>query len=158
MRGSGEGSQEKKRINPSIWDLWNWKHEKMNSFVSHNDSLPGEIIILKLVWPQNQSLFNCIYFGLLILLASLGNSGRAFSLPCVCVCVSVCVWEREREREKFQKLAYFMVFNRMIFVWVFPSPLVLCWWSSLLITHFPVVSCFLKALFTIFKSIRLFAF
>ena len=76
----------------------------MNSFVSHNDSLPGEIIILKLVWPQNQSLFNWIYFGLLILLASLGNSGRAFSLPCVCVCVcvcvSVCVCERERERER----------------------------------------------------------
>ena len=74
----------------------------MNSFVSHNDSLPGEIIILKLVWPQNQSLFNCIYFGLLILLASLGNLGRAFSLPrvCVCVCVCVCVGEREREIPK----------------------------------------------------------
>jgi hypothetical protein len=38
----------------------------MNSFVSHNDLLPGEIIILKLIWPQNQSSFNCIYFELLI--------------------------------------------------------------------------------------------
>lgn len=35
---------------------------------------------MKIVWPQSQSLFNCIYLWLLILLASIGNSKSAFSL------------------------------------------------------------------------------
>lgn len=80
MKGSGEGSQVKRKINPSIRDLWYWKHQKMNSFVRHNNSLPGGIIILKLVWPQSQSLFNCIYFWLIILFASLRNLKSTFSL------------------------------------------------------------------------------
>lgn len=44
----------------------------MNSFVSHNNSLPGKIIILKLVWPR-VNLYLTTYFWLLILLASLRN-------------------------------------------------------------------------------------
>lgn len=112
--GSGEGSKVKRRINPSIKDLGYWKHEKMNSFVSHNDSLPWEIIIMKLIWSQNQSLFNRTYFWRLILLASLGNWRNAFCIYFFFFC-------------KFQRLAYFIFFNRMIFVKTdcLPSSLVL---------------------------------
>lgn len=99
----------------------------MNSFVSHNHSLPGKIIILKLGWPR-VNLYLSTYFWLRILLASLRNV-ECFLSPSFLLLSFF---------GKFQRLACF----RSIFMWsaCFPSPWSLYCVGPHLTTHFLVFS------------------
>lgn len=122
------------------------KVAKMNSFVSHNDLLPGEAIILKFIWPQDQFLFNCSSLSWKSKLSVFLCLGLCWGISALCLPLlfipfpGLSSFSFPSLLGKFQWIVYFTFPNRTSHL---PSP------SLLEVTYFLPSFVIVKELFTV---------